>query len=66
MVSGACSKTFLANFGDFLKHLGQKEVGVRPPPLDLRLKEIETQTRSDRYCCHEPRSKIIKKSVILF
>ena len=35
--SGALTNICLANLGDFLKNLAQKEGGVRPPPLDLRL-----------------------------
>ena len=53
MVSGACSKHFFGQFGGLFKEFGAKRGGRAPPPLDLRLKEIETQTRSDRYCCHE-------------
>ena len=36
-VQGLVPKIFSANSGDFLKNLAQKKVGVRPPPLDLRL-----------------------------
>ena len=61
MVSGACSKHFFGQFKEF----GAKRGGrAPPPPLDLRLKEIETQTRSDRYCCHESHAVDVMKFIL--
>ena len=57
MVSGACSQHFFGQIWGLFKEFGAKRGGRAPPapphPLDPRLKEIETQTRSERYCCHE-------------